>query len=351
MKNTVLALVSSSLIFAAPLIQADTLSINQLQAKLAELESKISQQPTAGNFINKLTVSGLMEVQASNKQAFDNSENDTSNASLATFELSMEALVNANIHASATFIYEEGDTPFEMDTANIHFTNHQNIRASVGQTYLPFGSFYSQQINDTLALEIAESRNTAIMLGFIKSGFNADVYVFANAEGKLNQSGLHLAYSTSAFTVDADYINNILNSNSFNALIEESTPTYFITKQDATSAISWHVTTKVAGIALNAEYLALAKLSDESHELKITASQVEAAYHFTSTTVALAYQQTQDAALLGLPEQRLSASAAFDVLSNTTLAVEIWHDEDYDISHAGSGNSSDNFVIQAAVEF
>jgi len=218
----------------------------------------------------------------------------------------------------------------------------------MGQTYLPFGAFETQQVNDTLALSIAEARNSVLMTGFTQGDFNPEAYIFSNEEGKLNQGGLRVNYRHKALALGIDYINNILNSDGFKALNDESENSPF-KQQTHCHATSLHITTKIAGIALNAEYINLERTGTDN--LNIHAVQGEIAYQHAATTLALSYQQTQDAALLGLPKQRTSITSAYNLLKNTRIAMELWHDQDFNEAHQGTNNSSNNLIIQASVEF
>ncbi len=326
------------------------LTLNQLQERIVQLESQITP-PNQNPFqLGNLVISGLMEVETAHTEPFDSSEDDTSDTSLAAFELAMEARVNSHTDINVTFLYEENDTPFEVDTASISFDNDQDIYAVMGQIYLPFGTFETQQVNDTLALSIAETRNSVLMTGFTRDGFNAAIYIFSNDEGKLNQGGLRLNYRQNALSLGIDYINNTLNSDAFQAINEETNNNTF-DSQAHCHATSLHMSTEISGIALNAEYINLNNINTDTDKLKVRALQTEIAYQLAATTLAFSYQQTQDAAIFGLPEQRFSITSAYNLLKNTRIAMELWHDQDFNKAHGGTNSSSNSLVIQASVEF
>ncbi|MEE2731759.1 MAG: hypothetical protein VYA55_13150 [Pseudomonadota bacterium] len=54
---------------------------------------------------------------------------------------------------------------------------------------------------------------------------------------------------------------------------------------------------------------------------------------------------------LGLPESRLSLGGSTSVYENVSLAVEFWHDEDYSENDGGTGEKSNNVVVQLAADF
>jgi hypothetical protein len=69
------------------------------------------------------------------------------------------------------------------------------------------------------------------------------------------------------------------------------------------------------------------------------------------TIFSLAWQGTDEARDLELPENRFGAAFRMFFLQNTSLALEYLHDEDYDISDGGTGNDADSATMQVAVEF
>ncbi len=54
-------------------------------------------------------------------------------------------------------------------------------------------------------------------------------------------------------------------------------------------------------------------------------------------TIAVAYQETNEAVALGLPESRLSLALSIDLVENTTLSLEWVHDKAYSTADGGTG--------------
>ena len=311
--------------------------MNQLLKRLSELESAIAHTQQS-HTLNNLHISGLMEVEANHIESSSETESPTNNTHLATFELAMLAPINQHTQAEITFLYEEQDTPFEVDSAVIAASLNSNFNITMGQMYLPFGTFETHQVNDTLALEIAEIRHSALMTNYESNGFKALAYVFANEAGKLNQFGMRVGFQNQFINLTADYLNNALNSEAFKTLIE--TDESFINVND-TPTICLQLSAQISNTTIQAEHLAI----DSFNELTLSASQLEVSYHFTTSSLAIAFQQTQDAQQLDLPQKRASLSAAMELLPNTGLAVEVWKDTNKD------SRSSNNLVVQAAVKF
>ena len=330
-----------SLIFLASSIQAQPSSLETLQARISTLETQINNPPSPESAFwrsnQNIMISGLMEVEAAYIQDHNGTAHDSSDVRLATFELAMQATPNQYTQANITLLHEEG-TPLDVDTANITINSPQNLNITLGKLYIPFGTFETHQVNDTLALEIAETQDTAINMGFSLNHLSAEAYVFANQEGKLNQSGLRLSFHNHSLNLTADYIFNILNSNTFIDLAEENDDIASLNNVHGTSL---HLGTEVFGMALNAEHLFLGSIGNT----QISATQIESAYSFRSVTIALTYQETNDAEILDLPKHRASLGIATDLPGKTQLALEVWNDQNY------QHNNATNLVMQVAVEF
>lgn len=288
----------------------------------------------------RLSFGGLVEVEASYTD--DDITGSSSDIVVATVALEVGAQITDNISALVTTLYEEDDTDLEIDVATITLDQLGGMPLSLtlGQNYLPFGVFETYLVNDTLALEIAETRETSAVLRYAQQGFSAAAYVFNgdNESGRQNtieNYGLALSYSNETVAVGVDYISNILESDA--ELV--ATPI----DNDAVAAYIAHASMNVANVHLATEYLQTDKIADLSNA-EISTLQFEIGVDVGQWTLATAYQTSDDAEGI-LPEQRISLGAATELVENVGLAIEYWNDDNYDDSQ------SDNIVLQIGVEF
>ena len=93
----------------------------------------------SSHWINKLTVSGALEVEYGSSESYAGV--DSSDVTLATVELGFDARINDRIDAHLTFLYEEDDTPIEVDEGTISVSLNAGHSVVMGQMYVPFGAF------------------------------------------------------------------------------------------------------------------------------------------------------------------------------------------------------------------
>ena len=130
--------------------------------------------------------------------------------------IGLEAQVHDWVGGRISLLYEEDDTPLEVDEAYINIappSGPWHIKG--GQYYVPFGVFDSGMISDPLTLEIGETRETAVEVGFNAKGFSGAVYVFngtnkQDGDNIIDNFGAALGYEKegkgAGFAVNVGYI-------------------------------------------------------------------------------------------------------------------------------------------------
>ena len=121
----------------------------------------------------------LVEVEAAYEQTGDEESTD---ASVATFEVGLEAEPMEGVRGEAALLWEEGDSDsLDVDAAFIELggTEALPLTVSAGRLYLPFGAFNGLLVSDPLTLELGETRETAVALSGEWGGFTAWAGAFA----------------------------------------------------------------------------------------------------------------------------------------------------------------------------
>lgn len=350
-----LSLGTGSMAFADQAAEIQLLKerLEKLEAKKEVSEERIEKLESkndAFEWLDKVTFSGLIEVEASYNDP-DSGSSD-SDIVVATVELGIEAEITDNIAANILFLYEEDETDLEVDIATISYKlNDTGFSFLAGQDYVPFGSFETHQINDTLVLEIGETRETILAASYESGLFSGSVYAFNGEQDEgdrntIQSFGARVGLSNDHFAVGADYISNLGDSDS----LEDNE--FNIEDEDAVDGVSIHASARLSNVTLLAEYLtALDEFAGDGADSEPEAFQLEAAIEVGAFTYALTYEETDEALFLELPEERISFGVSTEIFGGIGLGVQFFRDSDYSTSDGGSGDDVNSIVLQLAAEF
>ncbi|MFW5954371.1 MAG: LbtU family siderophore porin [Guyparkeria sp.] len=307
----------------------------------------------------QVNVGGAVEVEAYQASPFTGS--DESDIVLATGALGLEAAINEWITAEVSTLYEENDTPLEIDTASVMLGSEEGVwSARAGQFYVPFGVYETAMVSDPLTLELGETRETAIAAGVGQGGFNAEVYAFngdLDDENQVDNVGATAGWAGNVgeaeLALSAGYMNSLGESDAIEGTIEEST--------DEVGAWTASATLGLGEAMLVGEYLTAsdsfdaAELAFDGDGARPAAWNVEASYGFDligrPARAGIGYQGTDEALALELPESRVIAALSVEIFPRTALSFEYAADEDYAVADGGTGESAGTFTTQLAVTF
>ena len=345
---------------------AEGLSNFELGERITQLEDKL--KGGGGSFpdwLDRISMSGVIEVEAGFESLdFDDpaeEDEDSSDLSLATVELGIEGEVSEHVSGSLLLLYEDGeDLVFDEAFLTLSGGEDMPIYLKAGELYVPFGSFESNMISDPLTLEIGETRETALEVGYGMAGFYCAAYLFngdvdeAGADNDIDNFGINAGYAleTDAMSLDVGigYINNLFDSDGMSDILDGLEGDL----DDYVGGIALHGVFSFGPITLIGEYVGAMddpELNDGGTIVegdKPSAWNAEVGYTFEmagkETVVGLACQGT-DNMENELPETRVMGAVAVGILENTTLALEYLHDE------FESDDEADVITAQLAIEF
>ena len=330
------------------------------KGELATLAEKVA---------NKVKFSGLVEIEAFAGKDFAGAK--TSDVTLATVELGLEAKITDVVSAHVVALYEEGeeDDHLIIDQGTITLGNAEKspFYLTTGKMYVPFGSFTSSMVSDPLTLELAETRDTALLAGFAQAGWHGSLFTFngevdkTGGDDTMKTFGANLGYKLEEgeWQVDlgAGWLNNLGDSNT----LRDHIATTSTTVDGFTEALALHANLQHGGWSVMTEYIAAldsfqpGEMDFAGRGAEPKAWQLELAYTTEvaerEVTLALGYQRTDEAVALGLPEHRYLAAVGIGIFDKTTLALEYRHDQDYDLAQGGTDENAHQVVAQLAVEF
>jgi hypothetical protein len=155
-------------------------SASNAQSNIAEIyHTPEERRDIADLRLNGISVGALVEVEAAIGGEEDGE--DFSDIVLATSEVGLDADLNEWTKASVLLLWEEDDTePMDLDEATITLGNTESLPVylTAGKMYVPFGRFASHFISDPLTLELAETRESALLLGYTRAPLEITGAVF-----------------------------------------------------------------------------------------------------------------------------------------------------------------------------
>ena len=354
---------------------AEQLSNHELTERVKKLEEKVGLGDLAGSWFERITISGVVEVEAGfeDYEAAGGDDEESSDLSLATVELGVDAIINQHVSGHVLFLYEDGeDICVDEGFILLEGGDELPLYLRAGEFYVPFGNFESNMISDPLTLEVGETRETAIEVGFENTGFYGGIYGFNGdvdkdgEDSEIDNFGLMVGYGmeNDAFCLDVGvgYINNLIDSDGLSDALDEMRDELdgdeSLELRDYVDGINVHAILGFGPITLIGEYTAA--LDDielnyfdgtvdtvETLE-KLNAWNVEVGYTFAvgekEAVIALGCQGTDNMGDV-LPETRILASVGYGIFENTALALEYLHDE-YE-----NDDEADVITIQLAIEF
>jgi len=297
-----------------------------------------------GNWADKIHPSACIEVEAfyQDYNFHDPSvrDTDTSDLVLATVEIGFDVDIAKHVKASLFFLYEEDDTPFDVDQGIITIDGADVVPLYVdlGKMYVPFGMFESHFIRDPLTLELGETNESAAVGGFRNDWLELSVGVFngdvdETDEASFNHIDNYLASAVFTLpettvpdlnlTAGVSGISNIADSD---ALQEEATATI---KNHIGGFNTFIIVSFLDRFFFNAEYLGAiddfeaGELSfDGGKSYRPEAWTIELACGVTdSLNLAVCYEGSNDCGDF-LPEKQFGGVVSYDLFKNTSVALE-----------------------------
>lgn len=351
-------------------VQTQNAVIQEKDRQINELVSNPRIREQTGGWFDRVEISGVIEIEAGHNNP--DTGDSSSDIVVATAEIGIAAQINDWVAGELTLLYEEDDTDLEVDVAIITIADPDGPWFVMGgQQYVPFGTYETNMVSDPLTLEIGETRETAILGGLESEGFMGAFYVFngdldEDGDSDIDAFGTVAGFSTenenNSFTAHIGYVSDIGDSDGLQDTISDNLAMVPADYDDQVPGVTVDAMFTTGPFTFIAEYTTatdsfhMNELAFKSKGAEPSAFNVEAGYSFTiagkDATAAIAYQETDEAVALGLPEQRAAVALSVDVMENTTVSLEWAHDDDYSTSDGGTGeNGGDTATAQLAVAF
>ena len=332
----------------------------------AQRLAKLEESKETGSRFGGIDFHGVVEVEATSGD--DHTGTDGSDITLATVELGFDFTVFDD-WVTGTFmsLYEDDDTEdWTVDEAHFTIGNTEKfpIYLTAGRMYVPFGKFETNMVSDTLALEIGETQEAAVLVGFEKNNFYGSAYVFNGdldeaGDDEIENYGFNIGYAmegeNSLLDIGLDWTNSLSDADLFEDYIASPI-------KDYVAGYSVHGIYRTGPWSFMGEYLSASdnfletELSWKGKGAEPEAWNLEVGYDFEAfggreSNIAIGIQGTREAVALELPEDKFLVGMSTILYENTSLALEYSHADDYSVSDGGSGTDGDTLTLQVAVEF
>jgi len=288
----------------------------------------------------KITLSGLIEVETNYEEA---DAGDTSDIALATVELGLDADISEHVGGHLLLLWEDGDNAVNVDEGFIVLDGRDitSFYLNAGKMYIPFGNFESHFISDPLTLEIGETNEHAVKIGY--TGKSAEICL-ALYNGDIDQTGddNHIDDFTASALLTPDvsekfnlilglsYISNIGESDGLEG--EIATPPGTIVNDVPGIGLSLNLAflekyfVELEYISATDSFQAGELNFDNGQAFKPDAFNFEFAFMAADNLeLALRYESGSDLGDDFLPEERYGVAASSALYDNTTLSFEYLH--------------------------
>jgi hypothetical protein len=339
--------------------------VKSMEDRIRHLEADVAGVVEGDQWVERLKIHGLVEIEAGYSRIdFDDpdaGDEKSSDVDLATVELAVDARIAPHVDAHVLFKYEADD--LFVDQGYISLTGPDRFPAYLiaGRQVIPFGWFESHFITDPTTLELGETNEGAVVIGYRPGGEWVDISAGA-FNGKTEEAGAddHIADFVGRIVVaplegirfGASYTSNLAAADSLADQV--------LTDLNDTVA-GWSVFTTVTlleRLTVIGEYLAALDAFEvgelytggDTERRRPAAWNVELGYALSDRwQAALRYGGATDGDAGGaefLPETQYGAVVNWGLLDNTNLAMEYLHGE-----FENDVQKTDVITAQLAVEF
>ncbi len=305
-------------------------------------------------------LSGLLEVEAEYEalRAEEGEDRKSSDLKLATFELGLDVDAIRYVHAHALLLWEEDETePVDLDEGFVTLGAEEDFPGylTAGRLYVPFGVFESHFISDPLTLELGETRESAVLVGYEDDLLGAALGAFRGEVGKAGTdprvnnlvAALNLA-PVEGLTLGGSWITDIAEGAGFSDLIPEGEVEEFV------GGVSAYFILELGPLVLNAEYLGALKSFEEIPDPEGKGTELEGkepkawntelTWAFVADWEASARYEGSDE-FPGFPENQGGFCLSWGCFPNTTVSAEYLYGE-YE-----NGDQRNLTTAQLAFEF
>ena len=343
--------------------------VKSLEQRVEELEKAVDRPVEGKRWLDRIEISGLIEVEAFYQQIDDHAageDSDESDVDLATVELAVDARIVDHVDGHVLFKYEDDDLFVDEGFITLSGTEAFPAYLIAGRQYIPFGNFDSYFITDPNTLILGETNEGAVVAGYRIGGETVDLSagVF---KGKIGEAGEDDTIDSFVFAVavqpvaflmaGVSYTSNLASADTF---FDEAIDDIGVSElNDRVGGWSAFVTVEFLDrFTLIGEYVGAVDdfAAGELYDTADTTQRKPAAWNIEidaeiigDLELAVRYGGSDDGGNV-LPETQYGAVLNWAFYKHTNLALEYLHDE-FDDDVLDVDQEADTYTVQLAVDF
>ena len=315
-------------------------------------------------FAGDVIVSGVLEAEL--VVAEDYAKNKVTDITVATVEIGIDAAVSEQVDAHVLLLFEEDESEAALiDEASITLIVNENFSATLGKVYVPFGVFVSNMVSDPLTLELGETNESVILLDFSLADTYGSVYLFNGDSTRITDTddneisyGLNVGFNhNEILNANLGYISNMAETDALQELEGGALGIPGLVKDDvagmsfSASFIVSHLKVIVEHVQALDDFVAGDFDGLVGADTSPSATYLEFAIKNYEIIYAVAYNKTEDALLLELPEEAISAAITFPLINGAYMAIEYAQASDYSVADGGTDEDASQLTVQVSAEF
>jgi hypothetical protein len=342
----------------AATVVADEMSNFELTERITKLEKEVGIESGEPGGMDRITISGALEAEAGFSSTEFNDPGaddvDESDIVLATVELGIDAEIHKHVSGHLLLLWEEDDTdPIDVDEGYITIDGKDVVPLymNAGKLYLPFGNFESHMITDPVTLDLGETGQSAVQVGFANDMIDASLAIYNGDVDESSEDNVIGSYAAGiSFSLPEDtipsvglsagisYISNIADTDGMEGIVQPNADDEPEIVDNVAGFGAFISISFMEMVTVEAEYISAMDKFD-ANDLTYTTEEVEpsvwnlelAVAPTENLEVAVRYAQTDD--FIGgieeevLPETQYGLTVAYGVFDGTAVAIEYLKNE------------------------
>jgi hypothetical protein len=360
---------------------ADETPGSGLSERVKQIEEQLKEKALSGKWAEIISFSGIIKADA-NYEKRNFADSDIADIALSKVELGVDINIAKHVKGSLLFLYEDdNDVVLDKGFILLDGADVVPLYLKAGKLYVPFGKFRTNMISDPLTLELGETRESAVEIGFKSEGFYAAAYMFNGGckidkdDDTIRDYGAMLGYSSEKEGLKIDigvgYINNLFDSKGLIDATGKETEAsadkgFSVRLHKKVSAVNAYAVVKAGSFSFFGEYMTMLDdpevdledivpgtlsamgLGSRSGSDRFAAWNIELGYTFEveakELTIGAAYQGVTNSEDW-FPESRYMGVVSVSIFDKTSVALEYRHDE------FENDDKADVLTARLAIEF